>query len=649
MQTQWPVRVGVVPRAADCFQNRAQAAELEWPPTGGDTQARCQVLTGMGGVGKTQLAAWQARQMLAAGDVEVRVWVTAVSRQAVIDAYVRAAAMILHADPEDGETAAHRFLEWLETVAVPRPARWLVVLDDLSDPADLTGLWPPDSPHGRTLVTTRARDAALTGRERRLVPVGLFTAAEATGYLAASLAHHGRTEPEGELAALAEELGCLPLALSQAAAYLIDAGMSSTEYRGRLRDRARSMADHQPATLPDDQTHGVAAAWSLSLDRADALPPAGVARRLIQLSAMLDSNGIPQAVLTSDPAFLADPAGTRQAAPVPAEDAEAALRVLHRLNLVDHTLETPHTAVRVHQLIQRAVRETLTRRQREDLAQACADALLAVWPDIERDTAYAQALRANTIVLTVGGREGLDHLGTQQVLIRSGRSLAESGQVTASCEYFQQLIISLTAALGPGHPQVLTARFSLGHWTGRAGDIAGAVSEFAVLLPDMIHVLGPQHPDTLAARANLEYWRSRTGGVEEAVAAFQDRSVGTNRPPRSSSSLPCGRRSSLTSHGPTSSQLSSAASSRARERTAGPRVTGGRRSRRRCAVRRRCRPAWSRPRSGRSRRAGRRRGIRCPGGPGARATGTRERGPQVQGGRAAECRTRRSACAVGRP
>lgn len=38
--------------------------------------------------------------------------------------------------------------------------RWLIVLDDVTDPADLNGLWPPASPHGRILVTTRRRDAA---------------------------------------------------------------------------------------------------------------------------------------------------------------------------------------------------------------------------------------------------------------------------------------------------------------------------------------------------------------------------------------------------------------------------------------------------------------------------------------------------------
>jgi len=54
-----------------------------------------------------------------------------------------------------------------------------VVLDDLANPADARGLWPPASARGRVLVTTRRRDAVLSGEGRRLVDVGLFTPAEA--------------------------------------------------------------------------------------------------------------------------------------------------------------------------------------------------------------------------------------------------------------------------------------------------------------------------------------------------------------------------------------------------------------------------------------------------------------------------------------
>jgi hypothetical protein len=102
--------------------------------------------------------------------------------------------------------------------------------------------------------------------------------------------------------ALGRELGWLPLAMSQATAYVVDAGITCAGYRALLADRAQRLADLRPAALPDDQTTSVAAVWALSLDRADHHLPVGVARPLLQLASMLDPNGIPEAALTGAPA-----------------------------------------------------------------------------------------------------------------------------------------------------------------------------------------------------------------------------------------------------------------------------------------------------------------------------------------------------------
>ncbi|MFE9429103.1 hypothetical protein ACFYNO_39855 [Kitasatospora sp. NPDC006697] len=122
------------------------------------------------GVGKSQLAAAYARTLYEHGEVDVLVWVTATTRPAVIDAYARAAAGVLGAAaPQDPQDAAEALLAWLEPAAGRAVCRWLVVLDDVADPDDLNGLWPPASPTGRTLVPTRRRDPALlAGRQRPL-------------------------------------------------------------------------------------------------------------------------------------------------------------------------------------------------------------------------------------------------------------------------------------------------------------------------------------------------------------------------------------------------------------------------------------------------------------------------------------------------
>ncbi|MGW3957446.1 FxSxx-COOH system tetratricopeptide repeat protein [Streptomyces sp. NPDC004752] len=567
----WPHQVGAIPATAGCFQHRAEAARLREALTGGEDAVLVgqdtvhgRVLTGMGGVGKTQLAADYARTAWQTGRLDVLIWITASSSSAVVTGYAQAAVEVLGADPADPEAAAQVFVAWLEPKPQAEPCRWLIVLDDVTDPDDLRGWWPPAGPHGRTLVTTRRQDAALTGHGRRLISVGLFTEAESLAYLTAALATHDRQEPDGHLAALAEDLGQLPLALSQAAAYLIDTGISVSAYRSLLADRTRTLADAVPEALPDGQAHSMAAAWALSIDRADTLRPAGLARPLLRLAAFLDPNGIPETVLTSEPVLAhLTPAAPDDAGPPPprrrahqglgralwrrgggrsapataepvttepvtavsvtAEQVQLALSALRRLSLIDRgTPGGPHPTVRIHQLIQHAVRDTLAPDQHDALARTAADALLAAWPDIARDTALAQALRANTAAVARSAEQALHRPGVHQVLYRAGVSLGETGQVTAARDYFHRLADTLTAHLGPDHPDTLGACGSRALWRGRAGDAAGAVSALTDLLPRMVRAVGEDHPHPLIARYVLAHLLGEMGDKAGAAAAFAD-------------------------------------------------------------------------------------------------------------------------------
>ncbi|MDI5968925.1 tetratricopeptide repeat protein [Streptomyces sp. SL13] len=525
----WPHQVGVVPPPARSYLHRAETVRLRAMADGG-TMVLTQLLTGMGGVGKTQLAADYAltawNDESAGGGLDVLVWVTASTRSAIVAGYAQAGVELCRGNPDDPEQAARTFLAWLAPKTTAKPCRWLVVLDDLADSNDLQGLQLPENPHGRTLITTRRRDSAVCGMGRN-IEVGLFAEAEALAYLTNSLADHGREESAGELADLAGELGYLPLALAQAAAYLIDTGESVAGYRELLADRTLTLADAAPDSLPDGQALPLAAAWSLSIDRADTLRPAGLARPLLALTALLDPNGIPQDVLTSAPALThlaanRTPTSEKQPgdpAPVSARDARQALSALHRLSLIDHDRDAPHKTVRVHQLIQRTTRDTLTPDQHDAAARTAADALLAAWPAIERDTTLAQTLRTNTTALATCSGAALWQPNPHTVLFRTGTSLGNAGQVTAARDHFHTLHTDLVRVLGPDHPDTLGTRHNLASWRGEAGDAAGAATAFAELLTDRLRVLGPDHPDTLTTRHNLASWRGEAGDAAGAATA----------------------------------------------------------------------------------------------------------------------------------
>ncbi|MFJ8936456.1 tetratricopeptide repeat protein, partial [Streptomyces sp. NPDC102365] len=518
MLAKLPHQVGVFPPRARSFQERAEADRLRTAVDGGGTAVLGQVLTGLGGVGKTQLAADHARHAWDAGEIDVLVWVTASSRTAIVTAYAQAGAELLGTDPGDPDQASSMFLAWLGS----KPYRWLIVLDDLADPADIRGLWPPDVPHGRTLVTTRRRDAALTGAGRHLVQIGVFTPDQAASYLGAALPPRHGTEDADELALLAAELAYLPLALSQAAAYLADQGMSVAAYRRVLADRTHTLAEAvpEPDVLPDDQTLTLAAVWSLSVEHADKLRPEGLARLMLHLTSVLDPNGIPESALTS-PSALAylDEQRTNTGTPSTSEQAFGALRALHRMNLIDHTPDGILPSVRVHQLVQRVSRESLGPGDRERSVAAAADALAAIWPDIERDPDLTQILRSNAQI--VASVEGLTLVarGIHQVLFTLGASLGNGGQVQAATDHFRDLAEAANGHLGPDHPDTLTARYGLAHWRGEAGDLAGAALATAELLTDQMRVLGPDHPDTFTTRYDLARWHGYAGNPAGAAQA----------------------------------------------------------------------------------------------------------------------------------
>ncbi|MFE4998622.1 hypothetical protein ACFRH4_46615 [Streptomyces mirabilis] len=152
----WPLRVGTVPQLASAFQPRPNLRErIDQARAGHTTVVLTQVLSGGGGVGKSQLAATYAHQALAAG-TELVVWVNAAETEQIITGYAAAAHRVQApgAAGQDAEADARAFLDWL--AATPRS--WLIVLDDLTDLEAIGQWWPPPSAaeDGRVLATSQA-------------------------------------------------------------------------------------------------------------------------------------------------------------------------------------------------------------------------------------------------------------------------------------------------------------------------------------------------------------------------------------------------------------------------------------------------------------------------------------------------------------
>ncbi|GAA2780275.1 tetratricopeptide repeat protein [Crossiella cryophila] len=518
-QAGGPRRYGVVPSRVDCFQEREVAGELAAAVAAGaaavltGSSGGTSVLAGLGGVGKTQLAANYAESV--AADVDLLVWITATSRQAILTEYATIIADLTGYQSPDPEAPAKRFLAYLATFA----GRWLVVLDDVQSPADLRDLWPPTTSVGQVVVTTRRRDSAMRGKNRRVVDVDTFSPAESLAFLEHKLADHPHLLTEAEN--LADDLGHLPLALTQAAAYVLDRDISCAEYRERLADQGNSLESLAPEqdSLPEDHRQPVARTWSLSVQLANDLNPAGLAKPLLELASVLDPNGIPGDVFVSE--AVREYLGKVVEHPVTTAGARDALRCLHRLSLINHDARKPHRAVRVHALVQRTTRDGLFEAQLKSLAQCAAGALVEVWPEIEKDTTLAQVLRANTMTLHAIAEPHLWGPNGHDVLFLAGNSLGGCGRASEASGYFEQLRTIAERHLGADHPDTLTTRHSLAYWRSEAGDLTTAITEHQAVLADHNRILGPDHPDTLAVRHSLAHWRGATGDPTTAITEYQ--------------------------------------------------------------------------------------------------------------------------------
>ncbi|MFE1437099.1 tetratricopeptide repeat protein [Streptomyces sp. NPDC058739] len=517
-ELSWPVEIGVVPALASAFQKR-QTLRARIDEEGGTA-----VLSGGGGVGKSQLAAARAHRAREAG-VDLVMWVDASQPDNVAATFAQAAARIRAPGAEGSNvmTDAEALLTWLAST----DRSWLIVLDDLSEPAMISRWWPPTARggNGRVLVTTRRRDALLSGGGRTVVDIDVYDPEESNAYLTERLTQAGAAHVlDGETSLLATELGHLPLALSHAAAYMIDQQIRCGAYLTLFSDR-RTHMDHVLPRTADTENYGrsVEVTLLLSLEAVRAREPGELAMPVVRLIAMLDAAGHPETVW-STPAvrsYLADPAF---------EETRATLLLLHRYALITYHVAAGPLAVRMHALTSRAVRENTPVGSRPGVTQTAAAALLAVWPtDDYTDPTTSEALRLNAIAVRRHADEDLWHDDGRELLFRIGNSLTDAGLHSAAVEHWRPLVDQADRILGSQHPDTLVFRGNLALSHSHAGHIQVAVTTFEALIRDANGILAGDDPALLAARNNLAFAYHKAGRHADAVTALEELSADLNR------------------------------------------------------------------------------------------------------------------------
>jgi hypothetical protein len=511
-----PVRAGTVPLSAAAFTVRTDSVPpIESLLEPGDAVALVPVLEGAGDAagwlrscGKTQLAAQMAEALWQSRGIELLAWVTASDRASVLSGYSEAAGQLGLDDGGDAGQVAARFLAWLGSTARP----WLVVLDDVRDAADLDGLLP-GGPAGRVLVT--AADAeAVPGTRQVTVPA--FTQREAMAYLSGRLT----TNPDQRNGAydLAEDLGGAPAALTQAGAVMAGSGTGCRTYQ-------RYFAEHRGRLQAADgrEPSPAAVTWMLSAEYAEELLPGGGTWPLLVLAALLDSHGIPRAVLTGPAAcrYLAD-TGAPCLGP---QHAQSALTALEHAGLA-----CADPAVHVSRPLQRAARAAAPAELLERAVRAAADAVLETWPDDQHRSVLAAQMRACTASLLRHAGDALwDGGSCHRVLLAAGQSLVAARLTGPAVTWWQEVYARSERLLGPDHPDTLVAAGQLTDALVAAGQHAGGVQCARWVADGRDRVLGPGHPAAIAARISLGRALAGFGERAEALHVLRDAAARSER------------------------------------------------------------------------------------------------------------------------
>jgi hypothetical protein len=488
-----PVRL--VPRPVFLAGREDLLADLDARLAVGDAQGpRIVALSGLGGVGKTSVAVEYAHRHL----TEVGLaWQFAAEDRAVLRAEFGELAALLSDrdvfDARDPVAVVHGVL-----AAYPRD--WLLMFDNAPDPALVAPFVPPAG-RGRVLITSR--DPFWASGQAFEVPV--LDPDVAAGFLI-----NRAGDPDGQTAReLAVELGGLPLALEQAAAYMQATGDALVRYLASFRQRRPDMLGRGEPTAYGKT---VATTWSLAFERLESSAPG--AAGLLRVLAFCAPEAIPLRLLLQPCPGLAWQFG-QEVGPVLTpllEDrlaARDAIGALRRFSLVTHAADG---AVSVHRLVQAVTADQMPAELADQWRQAAAALIEAAIPD-DTDLPGTWLVCA---ALLPHAQAALDL--TSSGMRRIAQYLGHRGSYPAARDLSQVIADARTEddSYGAEHQDTLAARSGLAYWTGRAGDAVAARDQYAALLPVYERVLGPEHSDTLITRGYLARW---TGEAGDAAAA----------------------------------------------------------------------------------------------------------------------------------
>jgi len=466
-----------------------------------------QAVHGLGGIGKSTLAArWAAGRT---DDFNPVWWITA-DTPAAIDAGLVGLAVALQ--PELGgllpfEALRERAVQWLSC-----HQGWLLVLDNVTDPADVTALLTR-APTGRFLITSRrATGWAGIAATIRLDVLDLDDAVRVVDTI---LRDHTDEPDLPGIAEVCAELGCLPLAIEQAATFMAQAGVPPRDYLSMLAAYPATMYSAAGERRNAERT--IARIWRVTLDRFADEP---LTAHTLRVLAWYASEAIPRTLLDG----LAEPPAIAQA-----------IGRLAAYNML--TTDFDAGAVALHRLVQAVARTADPddpHRQAHDIETArhfAAHALVAALPTDRHDPASWPTYRAMIGHIEAFAQHAPEHTNaiTGVLLTQIGAFLDEQGAVQRAVRHLERGVAALLDDGSYDRQRALGGQALLAKAYLSAGDIERAVSLTERIFTESRRIAGDDHRNTITAANNVAAAYRTAGNLKRAVPLLEQTLANSSR------------------------------------------------------------------------------------------------------------------------
>jgi tetratricopeptide (TPR) repeat protein len=475
---------------------------------------QAQAISGLGGIGKTQVAieyAYRFREHY--HDI---LWVAADSRETLMTSYLTLARHLRLREREEREQSKviEAIKRWLR-----EHKGWLLILDNIED-LELVREFVPAPRQGAVVLTTRRVE---TGRIAQAIVLdvmpeeeGILLLLRRTGYLGVEATLETATPHHREAArAIVHTVGGLPLALDQAGAYIAENRCSLSHYLDLFKQEQRALLQRR-GTVPSDHPQPVTMTFSLAFEQIQQKNRA--TSDLLTVCAFLAPDGIPLEVITEGAAHL----GTvLEAVAVNTLQLDQALEILQAYSLV--RLDGESRTLSIHRLVQAVLRDTLEEEERSIWGERAMRAVNAAFPHAEHDTwPQCERLLPHALIAT-------QYIETNQIISKeAGRLLHETASYLhdraryPDAEPLYQRAVQVRERLfGSEYPEVAQSLNGLAELCREQGKFSEAEPLYQRTLQIRERHLGSEHPEVAQSLTNLANLYYQQGKYVEAESHYQ--------------------------------------------------------------------------------------------------------------------------------